>query len=281
VSVPFGPEWSASLARVPAATLREWLALAHAACDEADAIALEAFRRDIRVDRKPDRTFVTAADEAVERAVRGRIEAAYPAHGLVGEEYGEARGSAPVRWYIDPIDGTHNFMRGVPVFATLLGVEADGELQLGMISAPALGSRWWAARGLGSWGRTPGGSGAPIERPLRVSGIEDLGVGHVLHSSRRDALGSGKMPGFDAVVDASWRDRGFGDFWGYVLVAEGAAEVMVETGLHPYDLAAPVVIVEEAGGRLTDHAGERRIDSRSAVATNGTIHDEVLRRLRG
>ena len=244
--------------------------------DEADAIALSHYRRELAIDRKPDRTYVTAADQAIERAIRARIEAAHPDHGLVGEEYGEARGAARVRWYIDPIDGTHNFMRGIPIFATLLAVEADGELRLGLISAPALGSRWWAARGLGAWGRGPEG-----ERRLRVSAIDALGEAQVLFASRTDALASGLMPGFDDVTAGAWRERGLGDFWGYVLVAEGAAEAMFETGPHPYDLAAPLVLVEEAGGRLTDHAGERRIDSRSAVATNGALHDEVLRRLRG
>ena len=133
------------------ATLRAWLDFAHAACDEADAIALAHFRRDLHLERKPDRTFVTIADQAIERVIRARIAAELPEHGVVGEEYGTEREGASVRWYVDPIDGTHNFLRGVPVFATLLAVERDGELQACAISAPALRGRWFAWRGGGAW----------------------------------------------------------------------------------------------------------------------------------
>ena len=272
----FGPEWSASLRRVPEPDLRSWLDLASAACDAADAIAMTHFRRDPAVERKPDRTFVTAADRAVEREIRGRVQAAYPDHGLVGEEYGEEAGHARVRWIIDPIDGTHNFIRGVPLFATLVAVEVDGEVQAGMMSAPALRERWWAARGLGAWNR-----GLDGERRLRVSGVADIGDAQLLHSSRREAVASGLMPGFDATMRLAWRERGLGDFWGYALVAEGAAEAMMETGIHAWDLAAPAVIVEEAGGRVTDVTGARRIDAPSFVASNVLLHEELLRRLAG
>lgn len=271
----YGAEWSARRRRVPEAMLSEWLAFAHEVCDEADATALLHFRRDIPVERKPDRSFVTAADQGIERAIRARIERAFPGHGLVGEEYGDTEGAVSVRWYVDPIDGTHNFIRGVPLFGTLLAVEAEGELQLGMISAPALRERWWAARGLGAWARGLGG-----ERQIAVSGISALEDAQIVYGSGREAAASGLMPGFDAVIGAAWRERGFGDFWGYALVAEGAAEAMIETGMHAWDLAAPLVVVEEAGGRVSDVHGERRIDRDSFVATNGRLHDEVLRRLR-
>ena len=131
--------------------LDAWLAFALACCDEADALALAHFRRDLVIETKPDRSFVTEADQAIERGIRGQIAAAYPDHGLVGEEYGDEAGQGSVTWYIDPIDGTHNFMRGVPLFGTLLAVEADGELQVGVMSAPALGGRWFARRGGGAW----------------------------------------------------------------------------------------------------------------------------------
>jgi histidinol-phosphatase len=170
----FGPEWSASLARVPEATLREWLEFALEACDVADAIAQRHFRRDLDVERKPDRSFVTVADQGIEREIRSRILARYPDHGLVGEEYGTEAGHATTRWYIDPIDGTHNFIRGVPLFGTLLAVEHEGELQLGVISAPAMRERWFAYRGGGAWNR--GLDGERQIRTSRVGVIEDAQI---------------------------------------------------------------------------------------------------------
>jgi len=272
----FGPEWSASLARVSDAVMREWLAFALEACDVADEIARRHFRRDLDLERKPDRTFVTVADQAIEREIRGRILARWPDHGLVGEEYGTEAGRATTRWFIDPIDGTHNYIRGVPLFGTLLAVEHEGELQVGVISAPAMRERWFAYRGGGAWSRGPDG-----ERQLRVSRVSALEDAQILYGSGRDNMASGLMPGFDALISASWRERGFGDFWGYALVAEGAAEAMLETGMSPWDLAAPQVLIEEAGGRVTDVDGERRIDAPSFVGSNGSLHEEILRRLRG
>ncbi len=271
----FGPAWSASLARVPEATLREWLALALEACDVADKIAMEHFRRDLDLERKPDRSFVTIADQGIEREIRAMITARYPSHGLVGEEYGTADGDAPTRWYIDPIDGTHNFIRGVPLFGTLIGVEHDGELQVGVISAPAMRQRWFAYRGGGAWSR-----GLDGERQIHVSRVKDLADSQLLYGSSRETARSGLMPGFDSLISDAWRERGFGDFWGYALVAEGAAEAMFEVGMYPWDLAGPVVVIEEAGGRVTDVNGERRIDAPSFVGSNGHLHEEILRRLR-
>jgi histidinol-phosphatase len=270
-----GPAWSASLARAPEARLREWLAFALDACDAADVTALAHFRRDLDVVRKPDRTFVTAADRAIERDIRERIARAWPGDGLVGEEYGTEAGDATTRWYIDPIDGTHNFIRGVPLFGTLLAVEHEGELQVGVISAPAMRERWWAVRGGGAWNR-----GMDGERRIRVSRVADIEDAQLLYGSGRDNVASGLMPGFDALIAAAWRERGFGDFWGYALVAEGAAEAMLETGMNSWDLAAPMVVIEEAGGRVTDVNGERRIDAPSFVGSNGLLHEELLRRLR-
>jgi len=161
---------------VTEATLDAWLVFALACCDAADAMALEHFRRDLVIETKPDRTFVTQADTAIERTIRGLISGAYPDHGLVGEEYGTEAGTGTVRWYIDPIDGTHNFMRGVPLFGTLLAVEADGELVVGVMSAPALGERWYARRGGGAWavGSTGPGAGSPRRiGASRVGSIAD------------------------------------------------------------------------------------------------------------
>ncbi len=271
----FGAGWSASLARAPEPVLREWLAFAQDACDVADPIALAHFRRDVTIERKPDRTFVTAADQAIEREIRDRVAARYPDHGLMGEEYGEAAGDAATRWYIDPIDGTHNYIRGIPLFATLLAVEHLGELQVGVISAPALHQRWFAWRGGGAWTTDSDG-----ERRITVSKVAAVEDAQLMYGSGRDNVASGLMPGFDALLAAAWRERGFGDFWGYMLLAEGAAEAMIETGMHSWDLAAPLVLLEEAGGRATDVDGERRIDAPSFVASNGPLHDEILRRLR-
>ena len=274
-SPPFGPDWSASHRRVAEADLIAWLDLARAACDAADAIALAHFRRDLVVERKPDRTFVTAADRAIEREIRARIQAACPDHGLVGEEYDDEAGDARVRWLIDPIDATHNFMRGVPLFGTLLAVQVEGEVQVGMMSLPALRQRWYAARGLGAWVR-----GLDGERRLWVSRVSDIADAQLLHSAGEQADVE-LMPGLNATLAAAWRTRGFGDLWGYALVAEGAAEAMFETHLSLWDVAAPQVIIEEAGGRATDLAGERRIDGLSFVASNGLLHQDLLGRLAG
>ncbi len=272
----FGAEWSARLRRAPETELDAWLELAHAACDEADGIARSAFRRDLEISTKPDRTFVTQADTAIERAIRSRILAVHPDHGLVGEEYGTEAGEAATRWYIDPIDGTHNFIRGVPLFGTLLAVERDGELQAAVLSAPALRERWWARRGGGAWARS---ADEPEARQIRVSQVATLGDAQLLYGSSHDIEVSGRAPGFHALLGDVWRERGFGDFWGYALLAEGAAEAMVEVDLKTWDAAAPMVLVEEAGGRATDLDGRRAIDSGSFVVSNGLLHDEVLARL--
>ncbi len=273
----YGAAWSATRRRAPEAELRAWLELGRSMCDAADEIAMRWFRRDVPTSTKPDRTFVTEADREIERLVRERIRTAHPDHGLVGEEYGEEAAGARIRWFIDPIDGTHNFIRGVPLFGTLLAVEVEGELQVGILSAPALGERWHAARGMGAW--AVGRDGAL--RPVRTSEVARIDDAQLLYGSRGENVASGLMPGFDATIAAAWRDRGFGDFWGYALVAEGAAEAMIECGMHPWDVAAPLVLIEEAGGRVTDVSGARRIDAPSFVGSNGLLHDELLRRLTG
>lgn len=273
-TLEFGPAWSASLRRGPEAELRGWVDTALGWCVQTDAIAMKHFRRDVGVQRKPDRTFVTVADTAIETRLRERIEAAFPKHGIVGEEFGTDAADADTRWYIDPIDGTHNYMRGVPVFATLLAVERAGELQAAVISAPALRMRWGAWRGGGAWAMSTIGGAAP--RRLSVSGVTALEDAHVLFTSETDITASGFMPGLRTLLSRSWRERGFGDFWSYTLVAEGAAEVMVEVGIKPWDAAAPFLLVEEAGGRATDIGGNRSIRGTTFIATNGRLHDQVL-----
>jgi histidinol-phosphatase len=261
--------------------LDAWLTFALGCCDIADALALEHFRRDLVIETKPDQTFVTQADTAIEAAIRERIGAAYPDHGLVGEEFGAEEGSGGIRWYIDPIDGTHNFMRGVALFGTLLAIEEDGELVVGVMSAPALGERWYARRGGGSWAVGSIGPGAGLPRRIGVSRVSAVPDAQLLYASPVEIEASGEAPGFDALIRSAWRDRGFGDFWGYALVAEGAAEAMIEVGPKSWDLAAPSVVVEEAGGRMTDVHGARTIHGGTSLASNGILHDEIVRRLVG
>jgi histidinol-phosphatase len=268
----FGPEWSAGLRRGSDAELRGWVDAALGWCDETDAIALDHFRRDLGVERKPDRTFVTVADTAIERRLRERIADEYPGHGILGEEYGADVGDVETRWYVDPIDGTHNSLRGVRIFGTLLAVERAGELQAAVISAPALGERWYGWRGGGAWAIARGAS-AP--RRLAVSSIDALGEAHVVTTSTSEVEASGRAPGMRKVLAEAWRERGFGDFWSYTLVAEGAAEAMFEVGLSPWDAAAPWLLVEEAGGRVTDLEGRRQWDDGSIIATNGLLHDAI------
>jgi histidinol-phosphatase len=249
--------------------------------DEADAIALRSFRDVLHVEAKPDRTFVTQVDRSIEELVRARLADAFPEDGFVGEEYGTQAGTSGRRWYIDPIDGTHNYMRGIPLFGSLLALEVGDELTIGIMSAPALGRRWLAWRGGGAWAvdLREGTWSAASARRLEVSAIGTIESSQILYSSLPEVLRSGLVPGFTDVLSEAWRDRGLGDFWGYALVAEGAAEAMVEIGVKPWDLAAAVVVVEEAGGRLTDLEGRRTIHGASVLATNGRLHDELLERL--
>jgi histidinol-phosphatase len=275
-----GTEWSAGRRRGTPAELDAWLAFALELVDTTDPIALDAFRSDLDVERKRDGSFVTAADRAVETVLRSRITERYPGHGLVGEEYGESDAPAAERWYLDPIDGTHNFMRGLPLFATLIAMERDGEIQVGVISAPALGIRWYATRGGGAWAvGGPTNAGGP--RRLHVSDVTELSSAQILFRSISDMNASRVAAGFPRLVEAVWRERGFGDFWGYTHVADGVAEAMMEQDLYAWDLAAPWILVEEAGGRITDFDGRRSLERGEGFATNGRLHDAVLERLRG
>jgi histidinol-phosphatase len=271
--IPFGPAWSAGFRRGTDVELRGWVQTALAWCDEADAIAMRHFRRDVTVERKPDQSFVTIADRSIEELIRTRIAESFPKHGVVGEEFAADKPGASVKWYVDPIDATHNYIRGVPIFATLMAVERDGELQAAVISAPALGQRWGGWRGGGAWAISTMLTGDA--RRLSVSHITELADAQVLYSSPTDLEGSGLAPGMPRVRAGAWRERGFGDFWGYTLLAEGAAEAMIEVGLKPWDAAAPLLLVEEAGGRATDFEGNRTFIGASFLATNGTLHERI------
>jgi histidinol-phosphatase len=273
----YGGDWSASFRRGTDDELRAWVEAALGWCDATDAIALRHFRRDLQLEQKPDRSFVTVADRAIERLIRDRIADRFPGHGVVGEELGVQESSAGVRWYVDPIDATHNFLRGVPLFATLLAVERDGEVQAAVLSAPALRQRWYAWRGGGAW--AAGAVGAEAPRRIEVSRVADLREAQLLYASGSSLEASGRAPGFRALLGDAWRERGFGDFWGYTLVAEGAAEAMIEVDLWPWDTAAPMVLVEEAGGRVTTFDGRRSIEGGTFLATNGRLHETIRRSL--
>jgi histidinol-phosphatase len=229
--------------------------------DVADAVSLPRFRAaDLRVETKPDQTPVTDADRAVERALRERIQASRPGDAVLGEE--EGGGAGPSGWVIDPIDGTRNFSRGVPVWATLIAFEHDGVPECGVASAPALGHRWWAARGKGAF---------RDGEPTHVSAVARLVDAAVSASYARD------LAALEPVV---WHLRGLGDFWQHMLVAEGALDAAVDADLARWDTAALVPIVEEAGGRVTALDGGPPRDGEQVVSSNGLVHDAVLAVLR-
>jgi histidinol-phosphatase len=247
------------------------LTFAHELADAADAISLGRYRSsDLVVDTKPDMTPVTEADRGVEKELRRLIEAQRPGDVVVGEEFGSEEGRW--RWIIDPIDGTKNYVRGVPVWATLVALEADGEVVVGVASAPALGRRWWARRGGGAFVTGPGQPATPLA-VSRVARVEDA---HFAYDSASGFEEYGLLEHYLAFGRRCWRSRGFGDFWSHVLVAEGAVDVAVEPEVQLWDLAPLLVIVEEAGGRFTDLGGRRTADGGSAVSTNGLLHDDAL-----
>jgi histidinol-phosphatase len=241
----------------------------------ADAITTAAFRRpDLAVEAKPDLTPVTEADRDVEDALRAELGRRRPGDAVIGEERGET-GAGRRRWIVDPIDGTKNFVRGIPVWATLLALEVDGVLTVGVVSAPALGRRWWAARGAGAFAGSPGTSGAPI----RVSAVAALGDAQLTYSSLSGWAARGGAAGVVALAGRCGRSRAFGDFWSHVLVAEGACDIGLDPEVSLWDLAALQVIVEEAGGTFTDLDGVARADGGSAVSSNGLLHRVTLEAL--
>jgi histidinol-phosphatase len=255
----------------------EALDLALELADLADRITMQRFRaHDLKVATKPDLTPVSEADEAVERAIRERLAAA-TAHVVLGEEFGttaseERADDAEFRWIIDPIDGTKSYVRGVPIWATLIGLERAGEVIVGVASAPALGMRWWGARGLGAFR-----DGAPL-RVSAVGSLDDAQLSFAWDTSERfHALGIGNR-----LIDLShrcWRTRGIGDFWQHLLVAEGAFDVAIDPIVSLWDIAALIPIIEEAGGRWSTVDGHARLDADSFVCTNGLVHDAVIESL--
>lgn len=225
-------------------TTAELLSFAHDLADAADVISMAYHRAGFETERKADGSLVTTADRAVEARLRALIADQYPSHAVLGEEEGlAAEPDASARWILDPIDGTHGFVRGMPVWATLIALEREGAVEVGVASAPALARRWWAARGAGAFVVTLPSAAAGAER-LTVSSIDTLEEAQLLTGSYRQLLDVYGTP-VEVLIARVWRDRGVGDFWGHVLVAEGAADVMLEGPLKPWDIAALRVIVEE------------------------------------
>lgn len=250
------------------------LELALRLADAADMITLARFRAaDLRVSRKPDRTPVTDADTAAEQALRELIGAGRPGDAVLGEEGGGDLTGARRGWVLDPIDGTKNFSRGLPVWATLIALVVDGDPVVGVASAPALGRRWWAGRGRGAW--TSDAPGAAPRR-IAVSGVTELADAYVSTTDQRTFAERGRLDGYLALVDAVWETRAFGDFWQHCLVAEGALDLAVEPAANAWDLAALVPLLDEAGGRLTDLGGVATFAGGDGLSSNGAVHEQAL-----
>ncbi|MGH6689622.1 MAG: inositol monophosphatase family protein [Gammaproteobacteria bacterium] len=252
------------------AALDRALAAAVDAARAAGKIALDYYHGGFEVTIKPDLTPVTQADREAEQAIVGILRGAFPDVGVLGEEFG-AQGPRERRWIIDPIDGTKNFVRRIPIWATLIALEDDGEIVAGVMSNPAAGEMYTARRG---------GGAQRNGEPVSVSGLSELGPAYLIHAGLNILRKGDNWEGFLRLVDATDRQRGFGDYVGYGLVADGRAEIYAEAGLKPWDLAPCKIIVEEAGGRFTDFDGRPTIYTGTALATNGRLHDAVLALLR-
>jgi histidinol-phosphatase len=269
--------------------LQDDLALAHALADLADAISLDRYQaQDLVITTKPDNTPVTDADRAVETAIREALATHRQTDGLVGEEFGSDKGTSGRYWVIDPIDGTKNFMRGVPTWATLIAlvnVDSSGieEVIVGIASAPALARRWSAAKGHGAFVRFSSGNiddlsedlgASSNEKKISVSKVAKLSDASISYS---DFVGWGdRLEPFQKMLANAWRTRGIGDFWSHMLVAEGAVDVAIEPSLAVWDMAALDIIVREAGGAFTNTAGQNGPFGGSGVSTNGVLHNAVI-----
>jgi histidinol-phosphatase len=247
------------------------LDLALELADIADAISLERFRAlDLHVESKPDRSPVTDADRSVEQAIKKVLAEKAPSDALIGEEYGTS-GSASRTWIIDPIDGTANYLRGVPVWATLIALAIDGKPTVSVVSAPALGRRWWAAPDLGAHASEIDGS----VRELKVSSISDLEHASLSYNNMQTWDQVGMLPQLTELSRKIWRTRAYGDFWSYMLLAEGSVDIVAEHDLKIYDIAALVPIVEQAGGTFSAIDGPLTAETSSVLATNGKLHQIV------
>jgi histidinol-phosphatase len=234
----------------------------------AGEVILPYFRTSLQIDTKADQTPVTAADRAAEQAIVAILQSQFPDYGFLGEEFGEQVGTTATRWIIDPIDGTSNFIRGIPYFATLLALEEAGEITHGVIYAPAEQALFYAAKGFGAF--------VNDHEPLAVSAIGELSQAMLVHGGLDILRQSGYWDGFTKLIDATARQRGFGDYFAHTFVFRGQAEVMVEADVKPWDLAPLKIIAEEAGGQLTDFTGQPTIYGGNAVVSNRHVHADVL-----
>jgi histidinol-phosphatase len=262
--------------------LSDDLALALELADVADEITMARFRAsDLVVETKPDMTPVSDADRDVEQAMRERLARQCPDDSIFGEEFGEHATSSALsrRWIVDPIDGTKGYVRGMPVWATLLALEDEGELTTAVVSAPAMQRRWWASAGGGAFVRERGEGSAP--RRLHVSAIAELTDAQLSYGGLEEWCATGRLEALLALSDRCWRTRGFGDFWQYMLVADGQAEICADPTVSLWDLAAPMLVVQEAGGRFTDFAGDATPAGGDAIASNGLLHEVALTALNG
>ena len=256
-------------------SLDDDLELATELADLADAISRDRFTAmDLVVTTKPDRTPVTDADQAVERAIRAALAERRPADGILGEEFG-IEGTTKRQWIIDPIDGTAGFLRGIPIWGTLIALAVDGVPVVGMVSSPALGKRWWARSGGGAWMTDERTQGADPVR-LRVSGVAELADASLSYNSIQQWDVAGHLDELVALSRQVWRTRAYGDMWSYMLLAEGLIDIVAEYDLQPYDMAALAPIVQEAGGRFTSADGRPGPWHGSALATNGLMHEPTL-----
>ena len=243
------------------------LRFAHVLADAADDITTRRFRAlDLRVETKPDLTPVSDADQAAEDSLRNVLRRARPRDAVLGEEFGRV-GFGPRCWVLDPIDGTKNYVRGVPVWATLIGLMDGPDVVVGVVSAPALSRRWWGALGGGAWT----GRSLTKASPCRVSGVTKLDDASMSYSGLGGWAKRGLLDNFMGLAKSVWRTRAFGDFWSHMLVAEGACDIAAEPEVSLWDLAALQIIVTEAGGQFTSLEGEARPDGGSAVSTNGHL----------
>ncbi len=248
------------------------LRLAHVMADQVDSLTTSRFKSlDLRVDTKPDLTPVSDADKAAEELIRLQLSRARPRDAVHGEEFADT-GHGPRRWVVDPIDGTKNFVRGVPVWATLIALLDGDQVVVGLVSAPALGRRWWAGQGSGAWT----GRSLASASQIHVSKVDRLADASLSYSSLDGWAERGKLDDFLGLTRKVWRTRAYGDFWSHVLVAEGAVDISAEPELALHDMAALVPIVTEAGGRFTSVRGVPGPFGGSALVTNGLLHDEVL-----
>lgn len=252
------------------------LDLALRIADAADAVAVSRYlATDLVVETKPDATPVTEADKATEETIRALLARERPGDAVLGEEFGSG-GQADRRWIIDPIDGTKNYLRGVPVWSVLIALEADGEVVVGVASAPALGRRWWASRGGGAFTRDVDGR----VRQIRASAVAALADASFSYSDEDDWVPAGHLPALRELVATCWRVRAYGDFLSHVLVAEGAVDVAAEVGLKTWDVAALIPIVTESGGQITTFDGGAAVQGGSTLSTNGHLHEAALGMLR-